>query len=72
MAPPRAAALPMPAVDDDEELTEAAHGEAWDAELDRRIADVREGRVQCKPADQVTAEIRAHLAARRVARAAAG
>lgn len=67
---PRTAPPALPDLDD--EAADPDHGEAWDRELDRRIADVREGRVQCKPADQVTAEIRAHLAARRGARAAAG
>jgi putative addiction module component (TIGR02574 family) len=69
MAPPPAAALPLADVDDEE--ADADHDEAWEAELDRRIADVREGRFECKPADQVTAEIRARLAERRGARAAA-
>jgi putative addiction module component (TIGR02574 family) len=60
MAPP-ATVLPLPDVDDEEEA-DADHDEAWDAELDRRIADVREGRVECIPVEEVFADIDAMLA----------
>jgi putative addiction module component (TIGR02574 family) len=60
MAPPPAAALPLADVDDEE--ADADHDEAWEAELDRRIADVREGRVQCVPWEQVKAEMAADRA----------
>lgn len=69
MAPPPAAALPRTDLDDDEEA-DADHDEAWDAELDRRIADVREGRVQCVPWEEVQAKARAILDASKVRRVA--
>ena len=62
MAPLPATALPLPAIDDDEDVAEADHGEAWNAELDRRIADVREGRVQLVPWEEVQANVKAMLA----------
>jgi hypothetical protein len=70
MAPPPAAALPLPDVDLDEEA-DADHGEAWEAELDRRIADVREGRVKCVSLEDAFARLDAGLAERRLARARA-
>lgn len=33
-------------------------GEAWDAELSRRVAEIRDGKVIGKPADQVFMELR--------------
>ena len=47
------------------------HGDEWDAELERRIADVREGRVKCIPFEQVMEEVRVKLAERAQARALA-
>ena len=57
MAPP--SAHPMPAVDDDEEFTEAEHGEAWEAEIDRRVADQRAGRGRAYTLEEVQAHARA-------------
>ncbi len=68
MASPPAAALPLPDVEVEEEA-DADHGEAWEAELDRRIADVREGRVECIPWDEVQAKARAILDASKARRA---
>ncbi len=59
MAPPPAA-IPLSDVDDEE--ADADHDEAWDAEFDRRIADAREGRVECIPVEAVFADIDAMLA----------
>lgn len=63
MAPPPAAARSLPPdldVDDrDDGPAEPGWEEAWDAELDRRIAEVREGRVELIPREEVTAAIRA-------------
>lgn len=71
MAPPPAAARSLPPVDDDDDDAPADPGwnEAWNAELDRRIADVREGRVQLIPAEQVFAELDEKLKARAARRA---
>jgi putative addiction module component (TIGR02574 family) len=63
MASPPAAALPLPDVDDDEEA-DADHDEAWEAELDRRIAEVREGRVETIAWEDVQAKIEAMLGPR--------
>lgn len=49
----------MPAVDDDEEFTEAEHGEAWEAEIDRRVADQRAGRGRAYTLEEVQAHARA-------------
>ncbi len=62
MAPPPVAALPLPDVDDEE--ADADHGEAWEAEIDRRIADVREGRVETIAWEDVQAKIEAMLGPR--------
>lgn len=59
MAPPPAAALPLPDLDDDDAPADPGWEDAWNAELDRRIADVREGRVECVPWEEVQASIRA-------------
>jgi putative addiction module component (TIGR02574 family) len=55
--------------DVDDEEADADHDEAWEAELDRRIADVREGRVQLVSEDQVFARLDAALAAAKRERA---
>jgi putative addiction module component (TIGR02574 family) len=63
MAPPPAAARSLPPDDDDADADGApvdpGWEDAWNSELDRRIADVREGRVQPIPREEVTAAIRA-------------
>lgn len=71
MAPPPAAARSHPPVGDDDDDAPADPGwdEAWDRELDRRIAEVREGRVQLIPADQVFAELDEKLKLRAAQRA---
>ena len=72
MAQPPGTGHPPPELDDDEEA-DADLDEAWDAELDRRIADVREGRVKLIPLEEVQADIRAMLARmKREREAAAG
>ena len=62
MAPPSAAALSLPDVDDEE--VDADRDEAWEAELDRRIADVREGRVETVAWEDVQVKIEAILGPR--------
>jgi putative addiction module component (TIGR02574 family) len=60
--PPSSAARSLPPVDHDEDgdaPADSGWDDAWDAELDRRIADVREGRVECIPWEEVQASIRA-------------
>jgi predicted transcriptional regulator len=42
------------------------HGDAWEQEIDRRIADVREGRVELLEHEDVMADIDRMLAARGV------
>lgn len=65
MAPPIAAARSLPPIDDEDDApADAGWDDAWDAELDRRIAEVREGRVQAISADQVFAELDEKLKAR--------
>jgi len=49
----------------DDELSDSEHGDEWEAEIDRRIEDVRSGRVKLIPHEQVMAEIDERLAARR-------
>ena len=46
---------------DDKRLVEAE----WDAEIDARVKDIEEGRVQLVSADEAIARVRARLAARR-------
>ena len=59
---PMAPRTAPPAVPDpDDEAADPDHDEAWEAELDRRIADVREGRVQLVPWEEVQAKARAIL-----------
>jgi hypothetical protein len=48
------------------------HGEEWEAEIDRRMEDVRSGRVELIPAEQVFAELDAKLDERRQARTSSG
>lgn len=70
MAPPSSAARSLPPVDDDDDApADPGWEDAWNAELDRRIADVREGRVKPIPADQVFAELGEKLRARAAQRA---
>ena len=61
MAPPSSAARSLSPVeaDDDDAPADPGWEDAWNAELDRRIADVREGRVQLIPREEVAAAIRA-------------
>jgi putative addiction module component (TIGR02574 family) len=50
-----------------ESLENSNYGElspAWEEELDRRVRDIEEGRVQLIPGEQVFAEIEASLRAR--------
>jgi putative addiction module component (TIGR02574 family) len=69
--PPSSAARPLLQEEEDDAPADPGWDAAWDAELDRRIADVREGRVQLIPAEQVFAELDEKLKARRAARLAA-
>jgi putative addiction module component (TIGR02574 family) len=49
-------------------LEESNYGElspAWEKELDRRVKEIEEGRVELLPAEQVFAEIEASLRTRR-------
>lgn len=51
-----------------ESLADSSYGElspAWEQELDRRVKEIEEGRVEMIPAEQVFAEIEASLLARR-------
>lgn len=45
------------------------YGEEWEVEIERRIEDVRAGRVELIPAEQVFAELDAKLEERRRERA---
>jgi len=49
------------AENDDEESVEAA----WDTEIDARVKEIEEGKVELVSADEAIARIRAKLAARR-------
>ena len=51
--------------DGGDEVTDAEWEAAWAAEIDYRMRDVQEGRVELIDGDQVDAEDRAMLAARR-------
>ena len=51
--------------DDGNQVTDSAWEAAWAAEIDRRMLDVQEGRVELIDSDQADAEIRAMVAARR-------
>lgn len=63
MARPPSAAGSEPPVDVDDDDAPAAPGweDAWEAELRRRIAEVREGRVQLIPWEETQARIEAKL-----------
>jgi putative addiction module component (TIGR02574 family) len=50
---------PPVVLDLDNDPIDPDHGEAWEAEIDRRIADVREGRVETVAVEDVLARIRA-------------
>ncbi|OYW75022.1 MAG: hypothetical protein B7Z37_15260 [Verrucomicrobia bacterium 12-59-8] len=50
------------AENDDEESVEAA----WDTEIDARVKEIEEGKVELVSADEAIARIRSKLAARRV------
>lgn len=54
---------------DDSGADPLEYGEEWEAEIDRRIEDVRAGRVELVPAEQVFAELDAKLEERRRERA---
>ena len=51
--------------DDGDEITGEAWEAAWGAELDRRLREVTEGTIERVDGDQVAAEVRALLDARR-------
>ena len=51
--------------DDGDEVTDAEWEAAWADEIDRRMRDVQEGRIELIDGDQADAEIRAMVAARR-------
>ena len=53
-----------PLDDDDEAPPDLDWDDAWEAELARRIADVREGRVQLIPWEETKAKIEAMLGRR--------
>lgn len=44
---------------EDHEVGPLEHGDEWEAEIDRRIQDVRSGRVKMIPIEEVEAEFRA-------------
>jgi putative addiction module component (TIGR02574 family) len=44
--------------DDDDGLTSSEWDAAWAAEIDRRVREIREGRVQLVDGDEVMAELR--------------
>jgi putative addiction module component (TIGR02574 family) len=46
----------QPAADDAEDL---AHGDEWEQEVERRAEEIRSGRVQPVPREEVAARIRA-------------
>ncbi len=71
MPPPPAAVLARPLEDDEPDLSPAEHDAAWETEIEQRIADVREGRVQTIPWEDVQAKARAILAASKARGAAA-
>ena len=52
---------PVAENDDDEESVEAA----WDTEIDARVKEIEEGKVELVSADEAIARIRSKLAARR-------
>lgn len=66
MARPPSAARSEPPVDLDDDDASADPGweDAWEAELARRIAEVREGRVQLIPWEETQARIEAKLGLR--------
>ena len=70
MARPPSAARSAPPVDLDDDDAPADPGweDAWEAELGRRIAEVREGRVQLIPWEETQATARAILKAARAQR----
>ena len=51
--------------DDDDELTNGEWEAAWAAEIDERVREIREGRVELIDGDTALAQVRAALAARR-------
>ncbi|HEX2688623.1 MAG TPA: addiction module protein [Kofleriaceae bacterium] len=51
--------------DDGDELTDTEWGTVWAAEIDRRMREVTEGKVELIDGDQVDAQVRAMLNARR-------
>jgi putative addiction module component (TIGR02574 family) len=44
---------------DDHEVDSLEHGDEWEAEIERRIADVRTGKVKLGSWDDMMAELRA-------------
>jgi putative addiction module component (TIGR02574 family) len=50
---------------DESEHSQAEIDEAWRKEIEARERDILEGRVQTIPHEEVMAEIRSHLAARK-------
>lgn len=63
MAPPSAArSLSLVEADEDDAPADPGWDDAWDRELNRRIADVREGRVQCLTLEETFAHVDARLA----------
>ena len=50
---------------DGSDVATAAIDAAWCEEIERRVNDIRTGRVQMLDMDEAHAQIRAHLAARR-------
>ncbi|MBK9029888.1 MAG: addiction module protein [Myxococcales bacterium] len=51
--------------DDDDELTGSEWEAAWATEIDDRVRELREGRVELIDGDAALAQVRASLAARR-------
>lgn len=76
-SPARSAHTPAPAASASVRSRQTAaedldYGAAWELEIDRRIEEVRAGKVETIPAEQVFAEIDAELARRGRGRTRAG
>ncbi len=62
------AAKLLRSLDEDEEVSEAEAEEAWDVELERRVLELREGRVKAIPLEEVRRELEERRARRRSGR----
>lgn len=62
LSPPERAELAHELILSLDEVTDKEVEKAWDAEIERRVAEIKSGKAKGRPAEDILAEIRARYA----------